>query len=319
MKSGCSEDAREGDAVNRPAAAETRRSFVTSMLIAYGTVVGGVLGIKGIQGFATAVDEPRHTDTAGLVAGDVGVPVADGTIPAYRAMPELGGPHPIVLVVHESSGVNEHVREVCRRLAKLGYVAVAPDLFYRQGNAAAIGDHNERVARIISKVPDAEVMSDLDTAAAYAEGLPQADAARLAITGFGWGGRMVWLYAARNPALKAAVSWYGPDRPPNPLRPKNPVDVIADLKSPVLALHGAADEIIPQSAVLKRQAACRTQHKECAYQFYAGAQHGFNIEGRQHYRADAAKAGWARMLAWFKQYGAAPDGTVAAMQGGNHG
>jgi carboxymethylenebutenolidase len=218
-------------------------------------------------------------------------------------MPAQGGPFPTVLVVHEILGVHEHIKDICRRLAKLGYFAIAPDLFARQGNAAAMKSIPEVIAKIVSKVPDAEVMSDLDATAAYARSTGKADTTRLAVTGFCWGGRIVWLYAAHNPQLKAAVSWYGPDRAASPLTPKNPIDVIPQLKCPVLALDGAADQVIPVATVEKRQAACVAAHKVCAYKIYPGAPHGFNADYRPSYRAGAAKDGWARMLAWFREHG----------------
>ncbi len=276
-----------------PAPAElTRRGFFVTSLA---------------TGFALAVQpvaaEMIHTDAQGLDAGEVKGPVEGGAIPAYRAMPAQGGPFPTVLVVHEIFGVHEHIKDICRRLAKLGYFAIAPDLFARQGNAAAMKSIPEIIARIIAKVPDAEVMSDLDATAAYARSTGKADTTRLAVTGFCWGGRIVWLYAAHNPQLKAAVSWYGPDRATSQLAPKNPIDVIPQLKCPVLALDGSADQVIPVATVEKRQAACAAAHKVCAYQIYPGAPHGFNADYRPSYRAEAAKDGWARMLAWFREHG----------------
>jgi carboxymethylenebutenolidase len=283
----------------------TRRSFVISVLVAATTVASGVVAIKTLQG-DTPPAAPVTTDTVGLAAGTVRVPAAGGAIPAYFARPASGGPLATVLLVHDSQGLTEQFCDLCRRLAKLGYAAIAPDFFARQGDVAAIRDYKERVARVISKVPDAAVMADLDAAAAYVRTSGNGDGRRLAMTGYGWGGRIAWLYAAHNPTLEAAVSWYAAARPSSPLRPKNPIDVIADLKCPVLALHGMADEIIPQADVVKRQTACVAQHKMCAYQYYRGVPHGFAIEGHRHYNSEAAHDGWARMLAWFKQYGAAP-------------
>jgi carboxymethylenebutenolidase len=269
----------------------TRRGFVMTSL-----ATGFALSVQPVSA------EAIHTDAAGLTAGEVKVPVADGSIPAYRAMPDTGGPFPTVLVVQEIFGVHEHIKDICRRLAKLGYFAIAPELYARQGNPAEISDIKELIAKIVSKVPDAEVVSDLDATAAYARSTDKADTQKLAVTGFCWGGRIVWLYAAHNPDLKAAVAWYGPDRVTSPLTPKNPIDVIPQLKCPVLALDGAADQAIPVATVEKRQAACVAAHKVCAYQLYPDAPHGFNADYRPSYRADAAKDGWARMLAWFKEH-----------------
>jgi carboxymethylenebutenolidase len=271
----------------------TRRGFVVTSLA---------------SGFALAAQpvsaETVTTDTNGLDAGEVKVPVADGTIPAYRAMPAQGGPFPTVLVVQEIFGVHEHIKDLCRRLAKAGYCAIAAELYARQGNPAGISDIQELVKTIVSKVPDQEVMSDLDAAVAYAKNSGKADTARLAVTGFCWGGRIVWLYAAHNPSLKAAVAWYGPiDRPRTELQPKYPIDLAADLKAPVLGLYGGADTGIPVESVERMQASCKEAGKTCEIKIYPDAPHGFNADYRPSYRADAAKDGWARMLAWFKEHG----------------
>lgn len=271
-----------------------RRGFVMSAL-----ATGFALAVQPVSA------ETIHTDGNGLAVGEVSVPVAGGQIPAYRAMPAQGGPFPTILLVHEIFGVHEHIKDLCRRLAKLGYFVIAPELFARQGNAATMANFQEIAAKILSKLPDAEILSDLDATAAFAKSTGKADPSRLAVTGFCWGGRIVWLYAAHNPDLKAAVSWYGVDRPASPLTPKNAVDVIPDLKCPVLALHGGADTNIPESLIEKRQAACEAAHKICAFKIYPGAPHGFNADYRPSYRPEAAKDGWARMLAWFKQYGVA--------------
>ena len=276
-----------------PRAQWSRRGFVMTSLI---------------TGFAVSMQpvsaETITTDTNGLDAGEVKIPVADGSIPAYRAMPAQGGPFPTVLVIHEAWGVHEHIKDLCRRFAKLGYFAIAPELWARQGNAAAAKDIEE-TRKLMSSVPEAEVMSDLDATAAYAKSTGKADLSRLAVTGFCWGGRQTWLYAAHNPGLKAAVSWYGVDRPVGELTPKNPVDVIPDLKCPVLALYGGEDKSIPPELIEKRQAACKADGKTCEIKIYAGAQHGFNADYRPSYNAEAAKDGWAKMMAWFKDHGVA--------------
>jgi carboxymethylenebutenolidase len=249
-----------------PRAQWTRRGFVMTSL-----ATGFALSVQPVSA------ETIHTDTSGLEAGEVKVPVADGSIPAYRAMPNKGGPFPTVLVVQEVFGVHEHIKE--------------------------ISDIKELVAKIVSKVPDAQVMSDLDASVAYAKSTGKADAAKLAVTGFCWGGRITWLYAAHSPDLKAAVAWYGSDRPVTDLQPKNPVDIAADLKAPMLALYGGADPSNKPETIDKRQAACTAAGKTCDKIVYPDAPHGFNADYRPSYRADAAKDGWAKMLAWFKKYG----------------
>ncbi len=287
-------DIREGELEGFVARSQwSRRGFVVTSL---GT--GFALSVQPISA------ETIHTDATGLEAGEVKVPVADGSIPAYRAMPDKGGPFPTVLVVQEIFGVHEHIKDICRRLAKLGYYAIAPALYARQGNPAAISDIRELIDKIVSKVPDAEVMSDLDATVAYAKSTGKVDTAKLAVTGFCWGGRITWLYAAHNPDLKAAVAWYGPiDRPRTALQPKYPIDLAGDLKCPVLGLYGAADQSIPVASVEKMEAACKADRKTCEIKIYPEAPHGFNADYRPSYRPEAAKDGWARMLAWFKQYG----------------
>ncbi len=273
----------------------TRRGFVMTSL-----ATGFALSVQPVSA------ETIHTDASGLDAGEVKVPVADGSIPAYRAMPDTGGPFPTVLVVQEIFGVHEHIKDICRRFAKLGYYAIAPELYARQGNPAEISDIKDLVAKIVSKVPDAQVMSDLDASVAYAKSTGKADTAKLAVTGFCWGGRITWLYAAHNPDLKAAVAWYGPiDRPRTTLQPKYPIDLAADLKCPVLGLYGAADQSIPVESVARMMAACKTAGKTCEAKIYPDTPHGFNADYRPSYHPEAAKDGWARMLAWFKDHGAA--------------
>ncbi len=176
----------------------SRRGFVVTSLAA-----GFALATQPVSG------QTITTSTEGLTAGEVKIPVADGEVPAYRAMPAAGGPFPTVLVVQEIFGVHEHIKDICRRLAKLGYLAVATELYARQGDVSKIKDFREIFEKVVSKVPDAQVMSDLDATVAWAKGTGKADVAKLAITGYCWGGRIVWLYAAHNPDLKAGAAWYG--------------------------------------------------------------------------------------------------------------
>jgi carboxymethylenebutenolidase len=273
----------------------SRRGFVMTSL-----ATGFALSVQPVS--ADAI----HTDSTALDAGEVKVPVPDGTIPAYRAMPDKGGPFPTVLVVQEIFGVHEHIKDLCRRLAKVGYFAIAPELYARQGNPAEISDIQELIKTIVSKVPDSQVMSDLDSTVAFAKASGKADTTKLAITGFCWGGGIVWRYAAHSPALKAAVAWYGPiDRPPTELQPKSPINLVDDLKAPVLGLYGGADTGIPVESVERMRAACQEAHKTCELVIYPDAPHGFNADYRPSYRAEAAKDGWTKMLSWFKDHGVA--------------
>jgi carboxymethylenebutenolidase len=261
------------------------------------------------SGFAVAARpvsaETITTDTDGLIAGEVKVPVRDGAIPAYRAMPDKGGPFPTVLVNQEIFGVHEHIKDICRRLAKLGYFAIAAELYARQGDPSKYTDIRKLIADIVVKVPTAQVMSDVDAAVAYAKSTGTADTARLGVTGFCWGGFATWMYAAHNPGLKAAVAWYGSPRKISQLQPQNPADIAGDVKCPVLAFYGGQDKSIPRVLIEKRQEACTKAGKACEFKIYPDAPHGFNADYRPSYRAADARDAWARMLAWFKKYGVA--------------
>jgi carboxymethylenebutenolidase len=273
----------------------TRREFVVTSLAA---------------GFALAVEpvaaQTITTDSAGLLAGEVKIPVADGEIPAYRTMPEKGGPFPVVLVVQEIFGVHEHIKDVCRRFAKLGHFAVAPELYARQGDVSKITDINEIISKVVAKVPDAQVLSDLDATATWAEKSAKGDTSRLGITGFCWGGRVVWLYAAHNPKLKAGVAWYGRlVGQTDELHPKNPIDLVTALKAPVLGLYGGQDQGIPIETVEQMRRALEAANNPSEIVVYPDAPHGFHADYRPSYRPQAAQDGWKRLQEWFKKYGAA--------------
>ena len=274
---------------------ENRRSFLVTKLTA---------------GFALAVQpvsaEAITTDTNGIIAGEVKIPVSDGEIPAYRAMPAKGSKFPITLVVQEIFGVHEHIKDICRRFAKLGHVAIAPEMYARQGDVSKIENIQEIVAKVVSKVPDSQVMPDLDAAVAYAVKNANGDASKLGITGFCWGGRIVWLYAAHNPKLKAGVAWYGRlVGPPSANTPKHPVDIAAQLNAPILGLYGADDQGIPQDTVEKMRAALKDGGKSGEIVVYPKTQHGFYADYRPSYHKENAADGWKRLQAWFKKYGAA--------------
>lgn len=245
------------------------------------------------------------TDTNGLIAGEVKIPVKGGEIPAYRAMPAKGRNFPTVLVVQEIFGVHEHIKDICRRFAKAGYLAVAPEMYARQGNVSNIPMNQiSKIFEIVSKVPDEQVMSDLDATAAWARKNNGAD--KLAITGFCWGGRVVWLYAAHNPKLKAGVAWYGRLAAPqqvSPLQPKHPVELAKDLKAPVLGLYAGKDQGIPLNTVEDMKKALKDAGKTGEIIVYPNSQHGFHADYRPSYDKDSAQDGWKRLLEWFKKYG----------------
>lgn len=267
-----------------------RRSFVVSSLGA---------------GFALAVlpvsAQTITTSSEGLVAGEVTVPAAGGDMPAYRAMPATGSNFPVVLVVQEIFGVHEHIKDICRRLAKAGYFAIAPELYARQADVSKIADINKIVSEVVSKVPDAQVMGDLDACVAYAKTTGKAESARLGITGFCWGGRIVLIYAAHNPNVKAAVAWYGPTARAYVPGDKTPIEVAPQIKGAVLGLYGGADGGIPSATVEQMfgtlKAAGNTRSE---YRIYPDTPHGFNADYRPSYRKAQAQDAWNRMLAWFK-------------------
>jgi len=227
-------------------------------------------------------------------------------MPAYHAMPATGGPFPVILVVHEVFGVHEYIKDVCRRLAKLGYLAVAPALYARQGDPSKIENVAEIVRDIVLKVPDEQVMSDLDATAAWVRSMGKGDIDRLGITGFCWGGRIVWLYAAHSLNIKAGVAWYGRiigDR--TPMTPTYPIDVAGHLKAPVLGLYGEADSGIPIDTIENMRDELEKAGKKSDIVLYPDTPHAFHADYRSSYRKGPAEDGWKRMLAWFKANGVA--------------
>ena len=284
------------DKVKRDVLSKTefsRREFVVTALAA-----GFALAVRPVSARTIT------TDAAGLSVGEVKIPVADGQIPGYRAMPAAGGPFPVVLVVQEVFGVHEHIRDICRRLAKRGYLAVAPELYARQGDVSKIPDTQEIFAKVVSKVPDAQVMGDLDAAANWAGKSGHGDLKRLGITGFCWGGRIVWLYAAHSTRLKAGVAWYGRlIGQSTELTPKHPIDLVGKLKAPVLGLYGGADSSIPIETIKQMANALEAAGSPSQIIVYPRASHGFHADYRPSYQKEAAEDGWKRLLGWFKKYG----------------
>jgi carboxymethylenebutenolidase len=244
------------------------------------------------------------TDIQGLVAGEVKIPVADGEIPAYRAMPATGSNFPVVLVVQEIFGVHEHIQDICRRFAKLGYCAIAPELFARQGDVSQMTDIQEIVSKVVSKVPDAQVMSDLDATVAWAEKSSKGNIKKLGITGFCWGGRIVWLYSAYSPKVKAGVAWYGRlIAESTTLSPKNPIDVAPFLKAPVLGLYAGKDDFIPNNTVEQMRQAIKRGRSGSEIILYPDTPHGFYADYRPTYRKQPAEDAWNKLKDWFKQHG----------------
>lgn len=246
------------------------------------------------------------TSSDGLTVGEVMIDVNGYSMPAYRAAPAGKTGLPVVLVMSEIFGVHEYIADTARRFAREGYLAIAPELFVRQGDAQSYGEMAKLIAEVISKVPDAQVMADLDATVKWA-GANGGDVSKLGVTGFCWGGRQVWLYAAHNPAVKAGVAWYGRLVGQNSeLNPKHPVDVAAGLHGPVLGLYGSADTGIPLDTVDKMKAALaggNAAAKASTFVVYPDAPHAFHADYRPSYRKEPAEDGWKRALAWFKQHG----------------
>ena len=271
----------------------TRRDFVASSLAS-----GFALAVQPVCAQSMIV-----TDTQGLTAGEVKVPTKDGDIPAYRAMPATGKNFPVILVVQEIFGVHEHIKDVVRRFAKAGYLAVAPELYYRQGDVSKLADNKEIFAKVVSKVPDAQVMSDLDGTVAWAA-KNSGNTEKLGITGFCWGGRIVWLYAAHNPNVDAGVAWYGRlvgDKAD--MTPAHPIDLVDKINAPVLGLYGAADAGIPNDTVERMNEALKKAGKKSHIHLYPDTPHAFNADYRPSYRKEQAQDGWKRAREWFKQNG----------------
>ncbi len=242
------------------------------------------------------------TDTDGLDAGDIKIKVADGDMPGYFARPKGKSNPPVVLVAMEIFGLHEYIKDVTRRLAKLGAFAVAPDYYFRKGVDLTKITEIPQLLPIVNAKPDAELLSDLDSTVAWAKS-QGGDTSRLGIIGFCRGGRTVWEYSAHNAGLKAGVAFYGPPvDPPNPLWPKSPTQLAPEMKAPVLGLYGEADTGIPTATVEALKAALAENKKTAEFKIYPGAPHGFHADYRTSYRKEAAEDGWNRMEAWLKKY-----------------
>jgi carboxymethylenebutenolidase len=271
----------------------TRREFIATTPLA--------------TGFTLAVQPTAEsiivTDTTGLIAGAVNIPVKDGEIPAYRAQPATGKNFPIVLVIQEIFGVHQHIQDVCRRFAKLGYVAIAPELFVRQGDVHELGNIDE-IRQVVAKVPDTQVLADLDATVNWAVKSSNGNPDKLTITGFCWGGRITWLYSAHNPQVKAGAAWYGRlIGNTSDIIPKHPVDVAATLKVPVLGLYGGQDTGIPLDTVEQMREQLKASSSKSEIIVYPDAPHAFFANYRPSYREVDAKDGWQRVQSWFKQHG----------------
>jgi carboxymethylenebutenolidase len=271
----------------------SRRGFVMTSLM------------SGLTLATTRVEaQVIHTDTDGIEAGEVAIPAADGPMPAYRAVPKGAGPFPLILVVEEIFGVHDYIKDICRRLAKAGYCAVAPELYARQGDLSKMTDVKQIIADVISKTPDAQWIGDLDATVTWATSSAKGDPQRLAVMGWCRGGRAAWLYDAHRIDLKAAVAWYGPlggDR--TAIQPRTAGDVAKEIHAPLLALYGGADTGIPVASVEAARDAAKAAGKSVELVVYPEAPHGFHADYRPSYRKEAAEDGWSRALAFLKAHG----------------
>ena len=278
-----------------------RREFLVASILAAGTFAAAVQPI--------AAQTVIKTDNKGLIAGEIKIPVVDGEMPAYRAMPDKKkGNFPVVLVAHEIFGVHEWIQDICRRFAKLGYMAIAPSLHSRQGEVKdlkVIGD----ISKVFAKIPDRQVMTDLDSTVAWAD-YYGGNIKKLSITGFCWGGRVVWLYAAHNPKVKAGAAWYGrlvgsPNSVANSLQPTNSIDYAAELKVPVIGFYGGLDTGISLDSVRQMRDELKKGKSQSEIIVFPNAKHGFHADYREQYNKEASEDAWAKLLAWFKKNGAA--------------
>jgi carboxymethylenebutenolidase len=272
----------------------SRRAFLVTSLASGFALASGAVQAQAI----TTGDE-------GLTAGEIKIPVADGSIPGYRALPRGGKNLPVMLVIQEIFGVHEHIKDLCRRYAKQGYYAIAPEMFARQGDVSKMTDINQILTDVVSKVPDAQVMRDIDATLAFAKASGSADAGSVGIIGFCWGGRTVWLYARHNPKIKAGVAYYGllSGMAPSDLKPKDPVDIASELTVPVLGLYASVDHYIPMDVVEKMRTSLARGDSGSQIVVFPGVDHGFNADYRPTY--DRATAEYANELAfdWFKDNG----------------
>lgn len=268
-----------------------RREFIV-------TSVGYALAVSPVT--ALAISTPNE----GLVTSDVMIPTGSEKMPGYLALPKGKGPFPTVLVIQEIFGVHEYIKDVCRRFAKEGYAAVAPSLYFRQGDATQVADIQKLIADIVSKVNQEQVFKDLDATMKWLESNSSVNTKRAAITGFCWGGGVTWAYAAHNPKLKAGVAWYGRlEGEKNDNVKIYPLDIAANLTVPVLGLYGAKDKGIPVESVKKMETALKNGKSHSEIVVYPDAEHGFHADYRPSYNEKSAKDGWKRAVAWFKKHG----------------
>jgi len=271
----------------------TRRGFImTSLAIGFAVATQPVMA------------DTIVTDSKDLVAGEVSIPVSDGKIPAYRAAPAKAGKYPVILVTQEIFGVHEHIKDMCRRFAKLGYYAIAPELFARQGDVSKMTDIGEILSTVVAKVPDDQVMSDLDATLAFAKASGSVNGEKVGIVGYCWGGRTTWLYANHNPAVKAGVAYYGLlDGMKSEIKVNDPVDIAENIKVPVLGLYASKDTMITATVIEKMQEGISKSDSGSEIVVFPGVNHGFNADYRPTYDKTAATYAWKLTRDWLKDHG----------------
>ena len=270
----------------------SRRGFIATSLAGGFALASGAIEAQAIK-----------TDTQGLIAGEVSVALSDGKIPAYHAMPAKGGHFPVLLVIEEIFGVHEHIKDMCRRFAKLGYYAIAPELLSREGDVSKMSDINQILTQVIAKVPDAQVLSDLDATVAFAKTSGHVDSTKLGIVGFCWGGRTVWLYANHNPQIKAAVAYYGLlNGMKSDIKPKDPIDIAGTIKVPVLGLYAGEDAFVKPEVIQQMRTELAKHESGSEIVVFPGVSHGFNADYRPTYDKIAADYAWKLTREWLKDH-----------------
>jgi carboxymethylenebutenolidase len=287
----------EKDWISNAYAGMSRRQFLAQMTAAGATIAGFAIASKAVAG------EIITTSTDGLAAADGKVRVGNFQLPIYEARPASPGKYPVVIVIPEIWGMHEHIKDVVRRFAKRGFLSITFEPYAREGGVLHLPDQ-PAVVKVANAVPDAQVMGDLDALVAYARKLPSARADRIGVTGFCRGGLYTLLFAAHSADVKAAVAWYGQIKPAKTagIRTVGPLDVVAQIKAPVLGLYGEADRGIPVADVKELEAAFKAAGKTAEFVLYPDAPHAFHADYRPSYRGNAAKDAWARCLAWFNTY-----------------
>ena len=271
----------------------TRRDFMMTSL-----AMGFAIAAKPV--LAQAI----NTDTSGIKVGEVKVPVTDGEIAAYQAMPVKGKNFPVILVIQEIFGVHEHIKDVCRRFAKLGYLAIAPEMFARQGDVSTMTDIGDILSKVVSKVPDQQVMADLDATLAFVKANKKGNMNKVATVGFCWGGRTVWLYANHNPGIKAGIAYYGLlNGMKSDIKPNDPIDIAAEIKVPVLGLYAATDGFIKPDVIDQMQAGLEKSPSHSEIVVFPNVNHGFYADYRPTYNKTAADYSWQLTRDWLTRHG----------------